>query len=205
MIPPAMQKHLKKALRAVTPLGFEPFKRARWKVRREMIDLGLWCDKLDSCQVWLRTVPERGMWGAYGYQWFGDREDGRLVGDIVLPSVSPAMWGNYLRWCYGEKEATVVDVLRHEYGHAFADANPRRMNSPKFERAFGYPHESESWDGWKMDYDPEHHVSEYAATNPMEDFAENFQLYLKHRGILPLVHQTGPIRERWKFIKGLRK
>lgn len=56
-----------------------------------------------------------------------------------------------------------------------------------------------------MDYDPEHHVSEYAATNPMEDFAENFQLYLKHRGILPPVHQTGPIRERWKFIKGLRK
>jgi hypothetical protein len=91
-----MQKHLKKALRAVTPLGFDSFKRARWKVRREMIDLGLWCGKLESCQVWLRRVPEWGMWDAYGYQWFGDREDGRPVGDIVMPSVSPAMWKNYL-------------------------------------------------------------------------------------------------------------
>lgn len=200
-----MRQHVKKAVKAATPLSLTRLNQTLSKVRREMVDLGFWCDKLASCQVWLRTFPEKGMSDAYGYQWFGDREDGRLVGDIVLPSVSPAMWGNYLRWLRGE-EGTVIllDVLRHEYGHAFADANPRRMNSPKFARAFGHAHES--WgESWTMEYDPEHHITEYAATDPMEDFAENFYLYLKHRGTLPAAYRTGPILERWKFIRGLRR
>lgn len=62
-----------------------------------------------------------------------------------------------------------------------------------------------AWEHHEMEYDPEEHITEYAATDPMEDFAENFWLYLKHKGALPRKHDTSTIRRRWKFIEGLRR
>jgi len=40
----------------------------------------------------------------------------------------------------------------------------------------------------------------YAATQPMEDFAENFMHFVKHRGDLPAKWQTRHIEKRWGFI-----
>jgi hypothetical protein len=81
--------------------------------------------------------------------------------------------------------------------------NRRRIETSRFERAFGYPHVW--WNGYEMEFDPEHHVTEYAASAPGEDFAEVFWLYLKHRGKLPNRLDTPPIRKKWEFVGNLRK
>ena len=47
------------------------------------------------------------------------------------------------------------------------------------------------------------HISSYASTQPMEDFAENFMHFVKHRGILPAKWQTRHIEKRWKFVRNL--
>ena len=97
----------------------------------------------------------------------------------------------------------MVDVLRHEYGHAFADVNRRRVESKRFEKAFGWPHDVEYEEGFE--HDPEYHVTPYAAASTGEDFAEVFWLYLKHKGKLPCRLDTAPIRRKWKFVEELRK
>jgi hypothetical protein len=38
----------------------------------------------------------------------------------------------------------------------------------------------------------------------MEDFAENFMHFVKHRGDLPAKWQTRHIEKRWKFLCRLR-
>jgi len=137
---------------------------------------------------------------AYGYQWFGDDPDGRACGNIVLPRVSFSHWKDYFD---GNRKTSTVDILRHEYGHAYADVNRRRIETNRFEKAFGWPHDVEYGEGFE--YDPEHHVTGYAATSTGEDFAEVFWLYLKHKGKLPRRLDTAPIRRKWRFVEALRK
>jgi hypothetical protein len=137
---------------------------------------------------------------AYGYQWYGDREDGKHCGDIILPRISGSRWADFF---LGRPFTAPADVLRHEYGHAFADVNRRRIETKKFEKAFGYPHEW--WDDYVMEYDPYFHVTKYAATAPGEDFAEVFWFYLKHKGKLPKKLDTSAIRRKWEFVDSLRK
>jgi len=182
------------------PKHFVPTKlpevnRAWTQVWRELDKMGFSCRRLSTCQVYLGVVSV-----AYGYQWFGDREDGRSCGDIVLPRVSLSRWADYLN---GQRFTSVVDVLRHEYGHAYADVNRWRIETKKFEQAFGFPHEW--WDDYELEYDPYHHVTEYAATAPGEDFAEVFWLFLKHKGKLPKRLDTPPIRKKWRFVSNLAK
>jgi hypothetical protein len=81
--------------------------------------------------------------------------------------------------------------------------NRRRIESKKFEQVFGWPHDI-SYDGG-FEYDPEFHITEYAAVSTGEDFAETFWMYLKHKGILPRKHQTQAIRRKWRFVESLRK
>jgi hypothetical protein len=118
---------------------------AAWtKVWRELETLGLACPRLGTCQVYLGIIDT-----VYGYQWFGDRLEGRGCGDIVLPSVSLSQWGNYF---LGNAKVSTIDILRHEYGHAFADVNRRRIETKRFEKAFGWPHEVAYAEGFE--YDP---------------------------------------------------
>lgn len=177
------------------PLSVSQLSSAWTKGWRELETLGFACPRLATCQVYLWIVNS-----AYGYQWFGDRPDGRACGDIVLPRFSLSHWGDYFG---GRRRLSTVDILRHEYGHAFADVNRRRIESKRFEKAFGYPHEW--WDDCELEHDPEHHVTHYAATAPGEDFAEVFWLYLKHKGKLPSRLDTAPIRRKWKFVEELRR
>lgn len=152
--------------------------------------MGFACRKLATCQVWF-------IWGSrsYGYQWFGDRTGGRHCGDIVIPSVSVSRWRKY---------ESVLDVLRHEYGHAYADINGRRINTKRFERAFGGPHDVN--EPHPVPEDPDVHVTPYAATTTGEDFAETFWLYLKHKGRPParLKYKTAILR-KWRFIEDLAR
>jgi len=127
----------------------------------------------------------------------------KLIGRGRRPGVKWIGWalvvGDYLR---GGWVVSVLDVLRHEYGHAYADVNRRRIETKKFEKAFDYPHDVLNEDG--CEYDPEHHVTKYAAASTGEDFAEVFWLYLKHKGQLPARLDTPPIRRRWCFVEQLR-
>ncbi len=91
------------------------------------------------------------------------------------------------------------DVLRHEFAHTIADTHRGLFRSGYFSEAFGAGHH---WKfGWQ--YAPEHHVSEYAASAPAEDFAETFMVYVRHGGVLPARHASTPIRRKWTFIRRL--
>ena len=124
---------------------------------------------------------------AYGWQWYGS------TGDISIPRVSLARLSHIWRGGY----TSLRDVLRHEFAHAIADTHRGLFRSAFFSDSFGAGHH---WD-FEWEYDPEHHVSEYAATAPGEDFAETFMLYIRHGGRLPEWHATRPIERKWKFIR----
>lgn len=177
------------------PLSLSELDTAWTRVWRELDALGFGCPRLETCQVYLGIVD-----AAYGYQWFGDRLEGRACGDIVLPRVALCHWLDYFK---ERPKVSALDILRHEYGHAYADVNRRRIETQRFEKAFGAPHDVEYAGGFE--YDPEYHITEYAATSTGEDFAEVFWLYLKHNGKLPRRVDTVPIRRKWKFIEALRK
>jgi hypothetical protein len=126
---------------------------------------------------------------AYGWQSYGS------TGHINIPRVSLSRLSHL--WDGGY--TSLRDVLRHEFAHAIADTHRGLFRSRQFSDAFGAAHH---WDfGWE--YDPEHHVSPYAATAPAEDFAETFMFYLRHDGVLPTRYATGPIKGKWRFIRRL--
>lgn len=177
------------------PLSLDELNRALTLVWRELKSFGLACEGLDACQVCLGVSSY-----AYGYQCFGDRTEGRRCGDIILPRISLSHWTD---WIIRNQKTITLDVLRHEYGHAYADINQRRIESKRFEKAFDAPHDI--WEKHVMEYDPNFHISEYAATSSGEDFAEVFMFFLKHKGRLPRKHDTKPIRRKWKFVDDLRK
>ncbi len=126
---------------------------------------------------------------AHGWQWYGG------TGEINIPCVSLSRLSHL--WTGGY--TSLRDVLRHEFAHAIADTHRGLFRSAFFSDSFGAAHH---WD-FEWEYDPEHHVSEYAATAPAEDFAETFMLYLRHGGVLRARHATMPIKRKWKFIRRL--
>lgn len=126
---------------------------------------------------------------AYGWQWYGS------TGDINIPCVSLARLSHLWKGGY----TSLRDVLRHEFAHAIADTHRGLFRSNYFVDAFGAAHH---WD-FEWEYDPEHHVSDYAATAPAEDFAETFMFYIRHKGVLPATLATEPIKRKWRFIRRL--
>ena len=56
-----------------------------------------------------------------------------------------------------------------------ADCNPGLIRSRRFREAFGTHHDDED----EFEFDSLVHVSEYAARNACEDFAETFMICLK--------------------------
>lgn len=128
---------------------------------------------------------------AYGWQWYGS------TGEINIPRVSLSRLFHIWNGGY----TSLRDVLRHEFAHAIADTHRGLFRSSYFSEAFGAAHH---WDfGWE--HDPEHHVSEYAATAPAEDFAETFMFFLRHNGVLPPRLKTAAIMRKWRFIQRLSR
>ena len=156
--------------------------RALGQVVRELNAHGLWDEKMAEVEVWLTPFD----FVCYGWQYYG------TTGEICIPAVSGAKLSDL--W-YGSYKP-LADVLRHEYGHALADTHRGLFRSSRFRDAFYASHEDES----RFEHDPEFHVSEYAATNASEDFAECFMLFLRHTGRLPTAHQTSAKRQKWKFV-----
>lgn len=169
-------------------IRLQQLNRAHRQVQAELQSLGLWSGRLERIDVLL--VPFS--WACYGWQNY--RQDG----SICIPALSGVRASD---WISRRSGLGLRDVLRHEWAHALADQHRELVADKAFIRAFGADHEDEE----PFEYDPQIHVSEYAATNASEDFAENFRLFVKHRGRLSARHRTASIQRRWKFIQGLRQ
>ena len=125
---------------------------------------------------------------AFGWCWYG------TSGNIHIPAVS---LGKMLEGVVAAPKTTLRDTLRHEYGHALAHTHRALFCRVPFKRAFGSHHDADI----QWDYDPERHVTPYAATSPGEDFAETFMLYLRHSGELPERFDFWRIRRKWRFVR----
>jgi hypothetical protein len=151
----------------------------------ELDEVGLWNSRLAKVDVYLTWVGT-----AYGWQWY------RGSGHIEIPAVSLIRVSQLI---YGGPRIALRDLLRHEYGHAVADTNRALIRSRRFTDAYGTPHDSEI----PSDYSKDEHVTEYAATNSSEDFAEVFMFYLKHGGKIPTRYKTQNIERKWQFVDRL--
>ena len=159
--------------------------RAVSDVQKELEAHGFFDEKLAAIDVYLSWCGF-----AYGWCWYG------TSGNVHIPAVS---FGKLFEGVVGGSRTTLRDTLRHEYGHALAHTHRALFCSVPFKRAFGTHHDADI----RSDYDPERHVTPYAATSPSEDFAEVFMLYLRHGGELPERFNTWRIRRKWRFIRDL--
>lgn len=83
----------------------------------------------------------------------------------------------------------LVGLIAHELGHSFLFHHWRWTRSPQFRRVFGevdkaYRVDDDTpiyFERRRVAYEPVDHVSAYAATHPLEDFAETFRFYLTRR------------------------
>jgi len=163
-------------------ISLSDVERANQQVTREMENLGLWRPRLDDVTVWHVPVS------LCCYGWFMPE------GDIYVPAVNGAQLSDFFLGHY----TRLTDVLRHEWAHALADRRPRLVESKRFRSVFGGYYEAPER---VRKYDPEQHLTPYAATMPCEDFAETFHFYLRHKGRLPLRLQTrSVIARKWSFI-----
>lgn len=157
-------------------------RRAVRAVRRELREHGFLSAAVAQVEVYL--VP---LGGAYGWQDFGGDSG------IYVPAVSLSKLGDLLRGRY----TSLRDVVRHEYAHAVADLHHDLVRQHRFENVFWAPHGDET----RVQFDPEIHVTEYAAKNASEDFAETFMLYLRYGGRLPAKLDTPAVRSKWEFMR----
>ena len=161
--------------------------RTNWQVVEEMETLGFWHKRLDDIDVYLVPIS----FACYG--WF------LPDGNIYIPAVNGAslcdlITGHHTR---------LSDVLRHEWAHALADRRPRLVESRRFRSVFGGAYHMQ---GAVWEYDPDLHLTRYAAAMPCEDFAETFHFYLRHKGRLPSRLANKPeIIRKWEFINGLAR
>ena len=105
------------------------------------------------------------------------------------------------------RQASIEDVIRHEFGHALADLYPRALSKGGlFREAFGgtyssKPAEKRGVKGWEGRY-----VSEYATSATQEDFAETFMLFVKHKGKMPRMFAGKPaIKKKWAAVAEIVK
>ena len=165
--------------------SFNQLKTALDVVQDELIQHHFYDHKLSKISV--NWIPYS---AAYGFQSYFS------TGEISIPAISKSKFKELFTGQY----VSLKDILRHEYAHAFAFTHRRLMKSKKFRLAFGALHDDikAHWT-----FDPIFFVSEYAAQNAMEDFAETFMYYLEYSGKLPKKFAHPAIRKKWYFIKFL--
>ena len=159
---------------------FQDVCRANRQVTAELDKLGFWSDRLDHITVHWTAAS------VCNYGWY--------QGHIHIPAVTGAqladlIFGQYTR---------LTDILRHEWAHAVADQWPELIDTRRFVRDFGGPYESGDQ---VREYDPDHHLTFYAATMPGETFPEVFHFHLRHKGRLPMRLAGKPgIARKWLFV-----
>jgi len=168
-------------------ITFDELDRANQQVMAEMDSLGLWHPRLDSVDVW--HVPAS--FSCYG--WF------RVKGDIYIPALAGAQLSDLLLGYH----TRLTDVLRHEWAHALADRRPGLVKTSSFRETFGGSYLSTRP---VTSYDPDEHLTPYAATSVCEDFAETFHYYIRHKGRLPVwLQRKAAIVRKWRFVEAMAR
>jgi len=179
--------------------AYVPFKEmesAFNRVRNELEGLGLLAagSPLDEVNCWHERLSKGALYGldAMGYTAPDDR-------DIHIPAVFPKGLFPQL-W----EERKILDVIRHEFGHALADRYREFFRGGAFKAAFGNNYgrykirASGNWE--------DRHVSPYASTMTQEDFAETFMLFLKHKGKIPVRYRGRQVIEKkWMAVARIIK
>jgi hypothetical protein len=182
--------------------SFKEVTKAYNQARDDLIELGLlWRDsKLDKVQcLYERVDPVSAVTGRLAY--FNEDKADR---NIHFPSLFlPWKWLLGLRY----EKSIPVDILRHEFGHALATLYPRALSDGGlFVEAFGAkygPKPAPEIDQANWEFDC---VSEYAADQTREDFAETFMLFVKHKGKLPSKFRGKPaIKKKWAAVREIVK
>lgn len=150
--------------------------------------------RLDKVDCYYELFSAGALTGFIEWMGFYDPDDG----DVHIPAVCPA--GLFPWW--GDRK--ILDVLRHEFGHALADKYRKFFRGGIFKVAFGASYgEKNVFKGgeWAGDY-----VSKYATTATQEDFAETFMLYMKYKGKLPARFRgKHVIEKKWKTVGKIAK
>jgi hypothetical protein len=92
--------------------------------------------------------------------------------EIHIPVISGARFAELLP---GRAYTSLADVLRHEFGHAYDFAGRSRTFRKRYWNLFGRSQK-------EFEFDEDLHITEYAATNSNEDFAECFMMFVKWSG-----------------------
>lgn len=198
--------------------------RAYNQVRRELAEVGLLADGvyLDHIEVCVSRYPSRGESG-YVFESIGDW--GRLgfrPGVIYLPSDMPQ--------APRVPGATLVDTIRHEFGHAWYYTDPKFFRDEWFVRTFGAPYTNcnprplTAWsrqilgnrrfqaalsrcrsDNGRRRVREEHFrrdfISDYASTCACEDFAETFMYFLKYRNSLSRFESRPVVAKKMRSVE----
>jgi hypothetical protein len=155
--------------------------RAFNKVREDLWELGLLADGryLDRVDLVISPLPIFLAGGAGGF-----------VFDQGVPLLSRLVgFGEgtiYIPRAMEKRPQLLRGVIRHEFAHAWAWLDKRFIRGAWFRAAFGRPYFSEhatpeEVDDFKASPHFATHASDYALTRPREDFAETFELFIKHR------------------------
>ncbi len=176
-------------------------------VRKELGEVGLLQEGkyLDQIELWISDRPSEGE-SAYIFEEIGPwTRKGYKPGVIYLPSDVPNV--------PQLPGSTLIDIIRHEFAHAWYYIDPKFFREDWFVRTFGAPYKNcnpRPLMNWKnqLKNNPgyqakvqrcrsdkgrerlyrkhlyQNFVSGYASTCACEDFAETFMFYLKYRNSL---------------------
>jgi len=177
---------------AVVPMS--KVNRAFERARNDLEDVGLLRHNryLDHIECYRMPLPS--LDGELGYvfdesvPWYLRLVDVR-PGVIYLPRNAP------VTTALGD---TLVDTIRHEYGHAWAWFDRPFIERPWFRDAFGARY-GEVWDE-PPGFDPDEYVSEYACTRPAEDFCETFMTYLRCRRSLHRFDRRPGVKRKLRAV-----
>ncbi len=165
-------------------------------VQDELYRIGLWHMESRLCNVeifWCR-LPQIKMYDALGFFMLGtsklDEFFGYETGHIYIPAF-------VLSQDFRQKRGSLRNIIRHEYGHAFAHHYPELIiYSEKFEAVFGGNYYSDV----PSEMEHEAYISKYAKAMPMEDFAETFMVFVRRKGIIPAKISNTKLKNKWAFI-----
>jgi hypothetical protein len=185
----------------------EQVNRAYNKVRRELAEVGLLYDGvyLDKVKLVVTSHKSKGERGFVFEDLGWYKELGYEKGVIYLPKDTPHK--------PGKVGYTLCDTIRHEYAHAWYCLDTAFFEQDWFIQCFGGSYSDDKdnvYRQWRKElkHNPlylqakakcrtkkqklkvfyafllNEFATDYAATNPSEDFAETFMLYLRYRNSL---------------------
>ena len=173
-------------------ISLKQINRAIFDVQNELYLLGLWYEGAPLTMVEIYSCPlprllVRGLFYHGENTW--SKMAGYYEGKMYIPQISIAHLSN-------NQPDSLSDVIRHEYAHAFAHHYPELIFKTLFSKVFGGSYYSNK----PSKMHAKSYVSDYAKTIPMEDFAETFMTFLKHKGKLPKPFTRKRITAKWNFV-----